>query len=90
VGRERVDAELGGEGEQAGLGRPDPLAADLDDLPVAVERLVQRAPADAVSRLEHDDRRAGGPGVPGRGEAREPGADDRDVDVRRHQPQKRL
>ena len=54
---------------------PDVLAAELRDAPGA-EGGVQRAPADAVARLEHDDRPVGGHERPGGREAREPGADD--------------
>ena len=41
--------------EHAVLGRPDPLAADLDDLAIA-DLGVDSAPADPVAGLEHDHR----------------------------------
>ena len=42
------------------LRRADPLPADLDDVVGAGDRMVQQPPADAVARLEHDDRPARG------------------------------
>ncbi len=61
---------------------PANCAADLADVPAA-DRAVQRAPADAVARLEHDDAVPGGDERPGRGEPGEPGADDADVGASR-------
>ena len=46
--------------------------------PAPSER-VERAPADAVARLEHDDGAVGGDQRARGGEAREPGADDAHV-----------
>ena len=60
------------------LGRPDPLPADLDDLAVP-DVVVERAPADAVARLEHDRRRPAAPDGARRDQAGKPGADDDDV-----------
>ena len=51
VGLEQLEAELADPFVDAQLRGTDPLAADLDDRAVA-ERMVQRAPADAVARLE--------------------------------------
>ena len=72
VGREGLEAELADQPQRPVLRRPDPLAADLDDLAVA-DRLVEGAAADPVARLEHDGdaarpRPARGPrqGRPGR------------------------
>ena len=78
-GRERLDAELARERREPVLGRPDPLAARLDDL-AAADLLVERAPADAVARLEHHHALAGAGQVARGDEAREPGADDDYVD----------
>ena len=61
---------------------PDELAADLADAPAA-DRAVQRAPADAVARLEHDDGAVGSDEGAGGGEPGEPGADDADVGASR-------
>ena len=74
-GRERLDAELGGQGREPVLRRADPLAAGLDHLPVA-DLLVERAAADALARLEHDRAPPGAAQVARGHEAREPGADD--------------
>ena len=65
------------------LGRADPLAPDLDDLARVggPELVVEQPPADAVAGLEHDGRVAGGEHVARGRQAREPGADDGDVDV---------
>ena len=41
--------------QEAVLAGADPLAADLDDL-AAADRVVQRAAADAVARLQHGHR----------------------------------
>jgi hypothetical protein len=76
VGLEGVDAQLARELDEAVLGRADPLPADLDDLAGVLgrQRLVERPPADAVARLEDDDRRARGDGGARRGQARQAGS----------------
>ena len=58
VGRVALEAELVDEGVDPVLGRADPLAADLDGDPG--DGVVQRAAADPVPGLEHDD---GAPGL---------------------------
>jgi hypothetical protein len=73
-GGEGLDAHGARQGEDAVLRRADVLAADLRDVPAA-ERRVERAPADAVARLEHDDGAVGGDESAGGGQAGEPGAD---------------
>jgi hypothetical protein len=80
VRRVRLDAELAGQLDEAVLRRADPLAADLDHLAPA-DVVVQGAPADAVARLEHHDRRPVGDRVPRRGEPGQPGPDDDQVHV---------
>ena len=82
VGREGLDPDRLREREDAVLGRADELAADLADVPAA-DRAVQRAPADAVARLEDDHLAVGGDEGAGGGEAGEPGADDADVGLSR-------
>ena len=52
MAREELDAELGQQGQQLGLVRRDPLGAELVRL--AADLDVEDAPADAVTRLEHD------------------------------------
>ena len=62
------------------LGRADPLPADLDDLPVA-DRLVEGAPADAVTCLEDADLVPPGLERTRGGEPREARSDYRDVSL---------
>src|SRR6185503_6316989 len=54
------------------------LGPELGDM-AAAEVGVERAPADAVARLDDDHRVPGGDEAPRGGEARETGPDDRDV-----------
>jgi len=75
------------EREDAVLRRAGELAADLADVPGA-DRAVQRAPADAVARLEDDDGAAGGDEGPGGCKPGEPGADDADVGASRAPPRR--
>src|SRR5205823_8012986 len=67
------------------LRRPEVLAANLGDLPVP-ERVVLRAAADSSIGLEDDHRLASLDQSPRRRETREPGADDRDIDLSSLQP----
>ena len=80
MGGEGLDAERARERRDPVLRRPDPLTADLDDLPAA-DLLVEDPPANAVERLEHDDRATGGHELARRHEAGEPGSDDEEVGV---------
>ena len=81
-GRVGLDPELGRQRLEPVLGRPDPLAADLDHRPV-LEAMVEGPPADPVLRLEHDhDRPRAGQLARGR-QAGEAGADDRDIESSR-------
>ncbi len=80
--RERLDLELRGQFVEAILGRPDPLAADLDDLATADVR-VERSPPDAVARLDHDRRRTRPGERPRGGEAGEARADHDHIDILR-------
>jgi hypothetical protein len=82
VGWEGGDPELSGERRDPLLGRPDPLAADLDHLAVA-DLLVEQAAADAVARLEHDRPLAGGGNPAGGDKPGEARSDDRDVSFNR-------
>jgi hypothetical protein len=59
LGWEHANAELPGERQDAVLGRTDPLPAQLDHS-AALERVVQEAPADPVTGLQHEDRETGG------------------------------
>jgi hypothetical protein len=58
VRREEANAEFLGERQDAILRRADPLPANLDYRTVR-ERVVQDAPADAVSGLQQKDRKSG-------------------------------
>ena len=58
-GRVALEPELVGEGEDLGLRRPDPLAADLDHVVGAGDRMVQQPPANPFAGLEHGDRMPG-------------------------------
>jgi hypothetical protein len=78
VRRERLDAHGAGQREDAVLRRADEIAADLGDV-AAAEGAVERAAANAVARLEYDDRMARPHQRPGCREAGEAGADDADV-----------
>ena len=78
---------VGGEGlhprslcqrDDAVLRRPDERRPEVDHL-AARELVVPRAPAHALTRLEHDHRTAGLLERPGGREAGQPGADDRHV-----------
>ncbi len=78
VGAVRADADRPREREDAVLGRADVLAAELGD-PSRPDGRVERPPADAVARLEHDDVDARALQPSRGGEPGEPGADDDDV-----------
>jgi hypothetical protein len=73
VGGEGVHPDRAREPEHALLSRPDPLAADLDDL-AAPERLVEGAAAHASARLDDERTGPGGHQLAGRGQARQAGA----------------
>ncbi len=75
MGGEGLEAQLAGERQHAVLGRPDPLAADLDLLAVG-DRLRQQPAPDPVARLQHRDRRPCPLQLARRDEAGEAGADD--------------
>ena len=83
VGLVRAHSNRLRERQHAVLRRPGELATGLDHLTVA-EGMVEHAPADAVTCLEHDDRVAGLHEVARRGQAGQASTDDRDVglDVR--------
>jgi hypothetical protein len=55
IGRERAYAKLGGQGENAILGRPGVLAAHLDNIAVP-DRLADDPAADPVPGLQHHHR----------------------------------
>jgi hypothetical protein len=59
VGREQPEAEILGKRQDAVLGRPDPLPAELDHGPVG-QRVVQESTADAVAGLQDEDRDVSG------------------------------
>src|ERR687893_507721 len=59
IGWEHDNAELPGEHQDVILSRTDPLPAQLDH-GAALERVVQEAPADPVTGLQHEDRATGG------------------------------
>jgi hypothetical protein len=80
VGREGVDPELTRERRQPVLGGPDPLAADLDDLPVA-DLLVEGPPAHPIARLDHDHGGAGAHRGAGGRQAGQAGPDHHEVGV---------
>ncbi len=74
------EAQLGGQGGDAVLGGPDPLAAQLDAGAV-VEHAVVGAAADPVTGLD-DPHRPSAPGeLPGGDEPRQTGSDDDDIDL---------
>ena len=85
VGREGLDAELRRQLREPVLGRADPLAADLDDLAVA-DLMVEHAPADAVTRLEHHAVDPLGGELPRGRQPGQPGSDHDDVGSVRIQP----
>lgn len=79
---ERRQAELLHQGDEAGLVRGDPLAADLDEVVLAVSALDQAVPgaaADAPARLQDGDGQALGLRGAGGHEAGRAGADHDDV-----------
>ena len=78
VGGKRLQAELPDQLRHRMLGRPHPLAAELDHR-TAAQILVQQLPADSLTSLDHDDVDACGGEVACRGEPREAGADDHDI-----------
>ena len=59
VGREQPEAEILGERQDAVLGWPDPLPAELDHGAVG-QRVVQESSADAVACLQDEDRNVSG------------------------------
>ena len=61
------------------LRRADPLASDLDDLPVDTEGVVERPSSDAIACLQHDHRAALGDEVASGGEAGQPGPNDHHI-----------
>ena len=80
--RERRDAELVGEARDPVLGRPDPLAAEIED--VVADPARQRAAADPIAGLDHDHVGPGGAELARRAQARQPGADHDHVVHPRH------
>ncbi|HUZ84103.1 MAG TPA: hypothetical protein VMU66_05375, partial [Gaiellales bacterium] len=74
VGLEGPDPKRTGASEDPVLSRPDPLPADLHDL-AGAERVVERAPADAIACLEHHHGVPRGDQVGRRRQPREAGAD---------------
>ena len=71
--RERRDAELVGQAQDPVLGRPDRLAAEIED--VVADPARQRAAADPIAGLDHDHVGPGGAELARRAQARQPGAD---------------
>ena len=59
VGRKQPEAEFLGERQDAVLGRPDPLPAELDHGPVG-QRVVKEPSTDAVAGLQDEDRNVSG------------------------------
>ena len=78
VGLEGLHPEFAGQLREVILRRPDPLAADLDDLAGVggAQSMVQRPATDAIAGLEHDHRAPGRVELARGREAREAGADD--------------
>ena len=76
-----ADAELGDQGSNAILARPDPLSADFHYVS-APNRHVEGTPADALPRLEHEKRVYPAPlELAACHQTREPSADDDHVHV---------
>ena len=80
VGGEGLDPERPGERRKPILGRPDPLAAHLDDPAVADVVVLDPAP-DALAGLQDHRRSAAGGQLARRRQARETGAHDHHVDL---------
>ena len=82
MSRVGLDPEVLGEAEDLVLRRPDPLAAQLDDvLGVLADRLAQGPAADSVPGLQHPHVEPGGAQLARRGQPAEARTDDNDVTV---------